>query len=284
MKWKGRRESDNIEDRRGMPVRGMAVGGGLGSLVLALVLMYFNIDPGPVLQRGPQPAAQPNGQQADPNDPTRKFVGVVLAETEAVWNDLFQREFGRPYREPKLVLFSGQVESACGVAGAAVGPFYCPADQKVYLDLTFFEELRSRFKAPGDFAAAYVVAHEVGHHVQNLLGISDRVHQARGRLDKTAYNEQSVRLELQADFLAGVWAHHMQENRQLLEAGDIREAMEAAKAVGDDRLQSQARGTVAPESFTHGTSAQRAKWFNRGFETGDLSIMEELFERPYGQL
>jgi predicted metalloprotease len=197
-------------------------------------------------------------------------VRVVLGDTEDVWHDQFRR-LGKAYQEPHLVLFSGQIRSACGFANAAVGPFYCPADEKVYIDLSFYEELKNRFRAPGDFAQAYVIAHEIGHHVQNLLGVSDKVHAMQRRVDKAKANELSVRLELQADFYAGVWAHHAQKMRHILEPGDLEEALRAASAIGDDRVQKEARGYVVPDSFTHGTSEQRVRWFRRGFETGDLS-------------
>jgi predicted metalloprotease len=220
-------------------------------------------------QAGPQ--QQQAGRPANPAEEERKdFVSAVLAQTEDVWKDLFRR-MNKEYQEPHLVLFPGRVESACGLASAAVGPFYCPGDQKVYLDLSFFQELKDRFRAPGDFAQAYVVAHEVGHHVQNLLGISDKVHSQQSRLGKAEANELSVRLELQADFLAGVWAHHAEQSRQILEAGDVEGALRAATAIGDDRLQREAQGYVVPDSFTHGTSQQRVRWFRRGLETGDLS-------------
>ena len=207
----------------------------------------------------------------------------MLADTEDVWHAQFKK-IGQGYREPRLVLFSGRVQSACGLADAAIGPFYCPPDSHVYIDLEFFEELRSRFGAPGDFAQAYVVAHEVGHHVQNLLGTSGKVHAERGRLSKADANRLSVRLELQADFLAGVWAHHAQKTKKILEPGDLEEALRAANAIGDDRLQKQSRGTVVPDSFTHGTSAQRAKWFRVGLETGDFARREELLTLPYERL
>jgi len=225
-------------------------------------------DPMALLQQ--QQNAGPGQGAVNPEEEQRKdFVSVVLADTEAVWHQLF-KQMGRNYEEPKLVLFRGRVESACGLASSAVGPFYCPRDHKVYVDLEFFEELQKRFGAPGDFAQAYVIAHEVGHHVQDLLGISDRVHAQQGRTSKAEYNQLSVRLELQADFLAGVWAHHAQKMRNMLEEGDIEEALRAAEAIGDDRLQRQAQGYVVPDSFTHGTSAQRVRWFRRGFETGDV--------------
>jgi predicted metalloprotease len=198
------------------------------------------------------------------------FVSLVLGDTEDVWDEQFRRA-GREYVRPKLVLFNGSIDSACGFASAAVGPFYCPADQKVYIDLKFYDDLRTRFKAPGDFAQAYVIAHEIGHHVQNLLGISDRVHEQKARLDEREYNQLSVRLELQADFLAGVWAHHAQKARHILEAGDIAEGLRAASAIGDDSIQKEQQGYVVPDSFTHGTSEQRRTWFLRGLETGDMA-------------
>ena len=281
MRWAGRRQSSNVEDRRGMPVRGLAVGGGMGTLLLVLLVMFLGGDPAALLQQ--QPAVQqvqPNGQ----DDQLAEFVSVVLADTEDVWHALFRNQLGKPYREPELVLFTGQVQSGCGFASAAVGPFYCPADEKVYIDLSFFDELRSRFGAPGDFAMAYVIAHEVGHHIQNQLGISDQVHEARGRLSETEYNRLSVRLELQADYLAGVWAHHAERTKQILEEGDVDEALRAASAIGDDRLQRQSQGYVVPDSFTHGSSEQRVRWFRRGLETGDLGGMEALFDLSEGAL
>lgn len=273
MQWQGRRESENIEDRRALTPGRVAAGGGLGILAIALITYFLGGDPQQVLKLlennqigAPQEAGNPNPAQ----DEAKKFVAVVLADTEDVWREQF-RKMGKTYREPQLVLFSGRVESACGLADAAVGPFYCPGDQKVYLDLTFFEELKTRFKAPGEFAQAYVVAHEIGHHVQNLLGISDRLHERRGQVSKAEYNRLSVRLELQADFLAGFWAYHAQRSKKILDPGDLEAALRAANAIGDDRLQKQARGYVVPDSFTHGTSAQRIRWFKRGFETGDFS-------------
>ncbi len=279
MRWKGRRESENVEDQRGTPPARLMVGGGLGTLILIVVAVLFGADPAALLnllQQNAPPAPQgapAPGQAGAPNpedDERKQFVSVVLADTEDVWTDLF-RAMGRSYKEPKLVLFSNQVSSACGLADAAVGPFYCPGDEKVYLDLAFFDELKQRFKAPGDFAQAYVIAHEIGHHVQNQLGISENVSAQRRRLSPEQYNRLSVRLELQADFLAGVWAHHAQASRQILESGDVEEALAAANAIGDDRLQRQAQGYVVPDSFTHGTSAQRVRWFRRGLQTGELS-------------
>jgi predicted metalloprotease len=272
MRWRGGRESENVEDRRGMRGGGpVMISGGLGTLVIVLVLLFLGVDPqallGPGgLEQAPQPGPQP---QAGVPDEMSQFVSVVLASTEDVWNKQFAAA-GRRYREPKLVLFTGQVESACGYANAAVGPFYCPADQKVYLDLSFFRELAQRFRAPGDFAQAYVIAHEVGHHVQNLLGISEHVARQRGRIPQADYNRLSVRLELQADFLAGVWAHHAQREFMIIEEGDIEEALRAASAIGDDRLQRQTQGYVVPDAFTHGTSQQRVRWFTRGFKSGRL--------------
>ena len=272
MRWQMGRRSDNIEDRRGMPVgRGAAVGGGIGTLVLVLLAMYFGVDPSVILQgtdpgdSRPAPSVQ---QRPAADDPLREFVSVVLADTEDTWRELF-KQMGRQYQEPKLVLFSGAVQSACGFAQAAVGPFYCPGDKKVYIDLSFYRDLRERLGAPGDFAQAYVIAHEIGHHVQNLLGIAERIHSAQGRRSQTEANALQVRMELQADCLAGVWASNAQRARQILEAGDIEEGLNAASAIGDDRLQRQSQGRVVPESFTHGSSAQRVRWFKRGIETGD---------------
>jgi len=269
MRWMGGRQSDNIEDRRGMGGGTLIAGGGIGSIVLVLLALFFGFDPGAILQTDQPsvPSAQaPAGSPAQ--DDLREFVSVVLADTEDTWRDLFKR-MGREYREPKLVLFTGSVQSACGMAGAAVGPFYCPSDQKLYLDLSFFRALRDRFRAPGDFAQAYVIAHEVGHHVQTLLGITEKVAPTRQRGGAQG-NLASVRLELQADCLAGIWAHHAKQARDILEEGDLEEALNAASAIGDDRLQRQAQGRVAPETFTHGSSRQRVHWFGRGFETGEL--------------
>lgn len=274
MRWERGRRSDNIEDRRGMRVsgRGMA-GGGIGAIVLALIAMYFGVDPSVVLNQAGSlaPAEQAQPATFSPEEERLKdFMSVVLADTEDVWDALFQGS-GRQYEQPKLVLFSGAVQSACGFAQAAMGPFYCPADRKLYLDMSFFNDLAQRHDAPGDFAQAYVVAHEVGHHVQTLLGVSEQVHAAQRRTDKADGNALQVRMELQADCFAGVWAHHAQKARQVLEAGDVEEALAAAAGVGDDRLQQQARGYVVPESFTHGSSEQRMRWFQRGMQTGDAA-------------
>jgi len=269
----GGRQSDNIEDRRGFGGP-LVAGGGIGTVVLVLLALFFGFDPRVILQ-GDAPTSPPATQQAPSpstsprgHDDLRDFVATVLADTEDTWRALFSR-MGREYRDPRLVLFNGAVQSACGIAGAATGPFYCPPDQKVYLDLDFFRALRERFRAPGDFAQAYVIAHEVGHHVQKQLGISDRVMAERRRGGSQA-NAASVRLELQADCFAGIWAHHAERTRHILEAGDVEEALNAAAAIGDDRLQRQTQGRVAPETFTHGTSKQRVQWFTRGIESGDL--------------
>ena len=269
MRWKGRRRSANVEDRRG---RRMRAGGGmgLGVILLSLVAMYFGIDPRLVLQMGNQmgrPATVETGRPYQPSAREREqaeFVSVVLADTEDVWNQVFQR-LGRRYEEPKLVLFTGAVRSACGMASTAVGPFYCPGDHKVYIDLAFYDELQRRFKAPGDLAQAYVIAHEVGHHVQNLLGYTRKVPRGSRGADSAA-----VRLELQADCLAGVWIAQTERSKQILEAGDIDEALNAATAIGDDRLQRQASGRVRPDAFTHGTSAQRKRWLHRGMQATSL--------------
>jgi predicted metalloprotease len=253
-----------------VPGGGIALGGGIGTIALVLIAMLFGVDPRVVLNQSPSEPA-PAVERGRPNpqeDELRQFSSAVLGSTEDVWNDQFRR-MGRQYRDPTMVLFSGRVESACGMASAAVGPFYCPGDEKLYLDLAFFQELRSRFGAPGDFAQAYVIAHEVGHHVQKQLGITQKVDAMRNRVSKEEYNQLSVRLELQADFYAGVWAHYAQQ-KGLVEAGDYEEAIRAAAAVGDDKLQKEGQGYVVPESFTHGTSEQRARWFKKGFDSGDI--------------
>lgn len=284
MRWKGRRGSTNIDDRRSAR-RPKVVGGGLLGLVLIVVVILLGGDPRPLLENI---EVNPPGQQAGPaavnpaEDEQARFVSVVLADTEEVWRDQF-RALGSEYRDPTLVLFRGQVESACGFQSAATGPFYCPLDQQVYIDLSFFDEMDRRLGAPGDFAQAYVIAHEVGHHVQKLLGISDEVRNLQMRANKQQGNELSVRLELQADFYAGVWAHHADENWKILEQGDVEEALRAAAAIGDDRLQRQSRGYVVPESFTHGTSEQRTRWLVRGLRTGDMSD-GDTFAIPYDEL
>jgi len=274
MRWQMGRRSDNIEDQRGMPVgRGAVVGGGIGTVVLVLLALYFGVDPSVVLQGvdpgDSRPVSGVQQQRAPAGDePLKDFVAVILADTEDTWGELFRR-MGRQYERPHLVLFSGAVKSACGFAEAAVGPFYCPGDRKLYIDLSFYRDLRDKLGAPGDFAQAYVIAHEVGHHVQNLLGIAERVQAAQGRRGGTEANALQVRMELQADCLAGVWANNAERARNILESGDIEEGLNAASAIGDDRLQRQAQGRVVPESFTHGSSAQRVRWFKRGIDSGD---------------
>jgi len=271
MLWKGRRQSSNLEDRRGMSARRGVVGGGLGTIVILLAIYFLGGDPTQVL----------NTLQVDDSQTTSSYVGtpeenelaqfvsVVLAETEDVWTDLFNRQ-GLTYEYPKLVIFSGSVQSACGYAGSATGPFYCPGDYKVYIDLSFYRELQEKFRAPGDFAMAYVIAHEIGHHVQTLLGITEKMMSLRSQLSEQDYNKYLVRLELQADYLAGVWAHYA-DRMNLLEKGDLDEALNAASAVGDDRVQKAAQGYVVPDSFTHGTSEQRKRWFYKGFQSGNLN-------------
>lgn len=271
MRWRGERQSSNIEDRRGMSAGKVAVGGGLGTVLLLIIALIFGADPRQLLEQLPtEPSSEV--QSSRPlnleEEKAKQFVSVVLAKSEDVWHNVFQQN-GRQYREPTLVLFTDRVDSACGRAGAAVGPFYCPGDEKVYIDLSFYEELRRRFNAPGDFAQAYVIAHEVGHHVQNLLGISDRVDAMRGRVSEAEYNQLSVRLELQADFFAGVFARYVKD-QGVLEPGDIEEALTAASAIGDDKIQRQQTGYVVPDSFTHGSSEQRLRWFKRGYDSGDI--------------
>jgi len=273
MRWEFGRRSSNVEDRRGGGLSAPVVGGGIGTIVLALIVTLLGGDPSVILQQGQAPSDRtttnsPRTQGSPANDQMAEFVSVVLADTEDTWNNLFP-QMGGNYVEPKLVLFSNRVQSACGTASSAVGPFYCPRDQKVYIDLAFYRDLKSKYQAPGDFAQAYVVAHEVGHHVQNLMGISDKVQRLQRQVDRVEANQLSVRLELQADCFAGVWAHHAQRARQVLEPGDIEEALNAASSIGDDRLQSQSKGYVVPESFTHGSSTQRVRWFKQGIKTGE---------------
>lgn len=270
------RQSSNVEDRRGRAGPRMAVGGGAGLIILLLVILLGG-NPLQFLGGGGPGIAVGPGVTTPAQDEAAKFVALVLGDTEDVWTELF-KQMGREYRPPTLVLFTDYVESGCGTASSMVGPFYCPLDQKLYIDLSFFADLRERFGAPGDFAQAYVIAHEVGHHVQNLLGTMEGVQRRQAQSDEVAANALSVRLELQADFLAGVWAHHAHAARQILEEGDIEEGLRAAAAIGDDRLQMQSRGRVVPDSFTHGTSAQRVEWFRRGFESGDLRMGDTFSE------
>lgn len=269
MRWQLGRKSDNVEDRRGGGVAGpLAVSGGIGTVLLAVIVTLLGGDPRMVFQQS-APVQEGPVSRSPEEDRLAQFVSVVLGDTEDTWNGLF-REMGGTYQEPKLVLFSGSVDSACGYAQAAMGPFYCPADQKVYIDLSFYKDLQNRHNAPGDFAQAYVIAHEVGHHVQNLLGISDQVRQLQRRSSKTQANQLSVMLELQADCFAGVWANRADRQRQILEPGDIEEALNAASSIGDDRLQRKSQGYVVPDSFTHGSSEQRVRWFKQGLQTGDV--------------
>ncbi|MEM8798700.1 MAG: neutral zinc metallopeptidase [Pseudomonadota bacterium] len=286
MRWRRARQSHNIEDRRGGPSRSRLGGrlrgsrgakaggfGGLGLVAIVIIGLLFGVDPGTLLQiagggdGSTVPQRGPIAPSGPADDETSRFIAAVLGDTEDTWNTLFQQQ-GQRYREPTLVLFSGSVRSACGFASSATGPFYCPGDQKVYLDTSFFQDLSRRFGAPGDFAQAYVIAHEVGHHIQTITGITGRIRTAQRGVSKAQSNALQVGMELQADCLAGVWAHHAGRSRQLIEAGDIEEALRAAAAIGDDTLQKQARGYVVPESFTHGTSAQRQEWFSRGYEQG----------------
>jgi predicted metalloprotease len=272
MLWKGRRQSANVEDRRGGGVPGRVAGGGLGTLVIILLVWLLGGNPLEVLQTistADYPASEVSTQQQPDGDSRREFVSVVLADTEEIWGRIF-REQGMAYRPPRLVLFSSMVQSACGLSQAATGPFYCPGDEKVYIDLDFLEELQHRFRAEGDFAAAYIIAHEVGHHVQKQLGITQKVMAMQNRVSEAEFNRSMVRLELQADFFAGVWAHYA-KRMNLLEAGDLDEALNAAAAVGDDRIQKQSQGYAVPDSFTHGTAEQRARWFHKGYTTGDMS-------------
>ncbi len=285
MKWVGRRQSENIEDRRGFSTGGKVVaGGGLAGLAVLLLSYFLGVDVSQII-----PPETGDGtverREVDPAEQKLKeFTAVVLADTEDVWKELFRREFRREYRDPGLVLFSGSDRSGCGFASAATGPFYCPVNEKIYIDLQFFGELERRFRAAGDFAQAYVIAHEVGHHLQKQVGILDEVHAKRSRVSEVEANRLSVRLELQADFLAGVWAHHAQRAKNILDPGDIEEALGAAQAVGDDRLQQQGKGYVVPDSFTHGKAEQRSRWFRLGFDTGELSRMMDTFKLDYNSL
>ena len=272
MRWKGRRGSSNVDDRRGISGGGIAAGGGIIGIIVYLLYTFLggSSDTAPPPPNFPGSATtEMTAEEKAADDERAEFVKVVLAETEDVWNKLYAEQ-GSDYPEPTLVLFRDGIESACGMASAAMGPFYCPTDQKVYIDLSFYEDLQTKLNAPGDFAMAYVVAHEVGHHIQNLNGTAGKVSQLRRQVSEAEYNRYSVMLELQADFLAGIWAHYTQK-KNILEGGDIEEAMNAANAIGDDRLQKRSQGYVVPDAFTHGTSAQRMYWFKKGYETGDLS-------------
>lgn len=294
MRWQGEEGSKNMEDARSMKGPAMIGGGSIIAVILAVVFTLMRGgDPQQALQVGVQQlqqqrqaaaAIETQGDVNTENDEAYQFTSVVLRYTEDVWNKLFPELVGKEYQEPKLIVFRGAVNSACGQATSAVGPFYCPGDMKVYLDLSFFEEMRTKFKADGDFACAYVIAHEVGHHVQNLLGLSMKVQREQSQVSKVEANNLSVRLELQADFLAGVWAHHAQKDMQILEGGDIGEAIRAAQAIGDDTLQRQATGRVVPDAFTHGSSEQRIRWFSLGLKTGNFEDLNLLFTTPYEDL
>ncbi len=270
MRWIGRRQSDNVEDRRGMSPKTM-VGGGLGTLIIVIIVLLLGGNPLELLQNMPEAETGmvPQSTSQEDNE-LAQFAKVVMADTEDIWGKLFQQA-GSQYQPPVLVLYTDMVQSACGYGSAATGPFYCPGDSKVYIDLSFYRDLQTRFQAPGDFAMAYVIAHEVGHHIQNLTGVNDKVMAIRERADQRTYNKYSVAMELQADFYSGIWAHYDQKLNNVLEEGDLEEALNAASAVGDDRIQKRTRGTVVPDAFTHGTSEQRRMWFERGFKTGDLS-------------
>ena len=269
MKWQGREGSGNIEDRRGMSGRKMAVGGGIGTVVVILIVWFLGGDPSQFINTLQGGSDKEQVKSTAEEDQMAQFVSVVLKDTETVWGKIFEKS-NTTYHQPKLVLFRDQIESACGLASTASGPFYCPSDEKVYIDLSFCDQLKTQLGAYGDFAVAYVIAHEIGHHVQNQLGIIEKVEREKSGKSKTKVNQLGVRLELQADFLAGMWAHYAQEMLHTLDAGDIDEAMNAAAAVGDDKLQMKYQGRVMPDAFTHGTSAQRKEWFRRGWETGDL--------------
>jgi predicted metalloprotease len=278
MRWQGRRESTNVEDRRRASPQQVAAGGGILTLLIIAAAIFFP-DLVPVLKLVENIQVAPLVAPAEPvDDEMGKFIRTVVADNEDAWAKLFPTAFSRRFKPAKLVMFTGRVQSGCGFASAGAGPFYCPLDQTVYIDPTFYEELRRRFGASGEFAHAYVIAHEFGHHIQNQLGISQKVQALQGRVSQEQYNRASVRLELQADFLAGVWAHHMAKYEGILDEQDIRDAMNAAAAIGDDRIQKQTQGYVQPENFTHGTSEQRVRWFMKGFRGGDPSLMGEAFE------
>ncbi len=288
MKWKNRPQSQHVEDRRRRRMRRVGQGFGLGTILLIVLALFLGQDPMQLLQQlqtaqtieqGPNTSSPQN----DPDRELKEFVSVVLKDTEDVWEYLFKKHWNQSYPKPTLVIYSGIDRSLCGVAQAATGPFYCPADKKIYIDLSFFRELRHRFGAPGDFAIAYVIAHEVGHHVQNVLGISEKVQRLRQQSSRRQSNRLSVRLELQADFLAGIWAHHAQKLKNILEEGDIEEALNAAAAVGDDRLQKSAGAYVMPDAFTHGSSEQRMRWFLKGWQSGDIN-QGNTFDLPYEDL
>jgi uncharacterized protein len=273
MKWKGREQSGNVEDRRGLSGRKMAAGGTLGTLAIVVIVWLLGGDPSQIINSLQSPGnetAVADSSVIKAEEETSAFAAVVLKDTEDIWQMIFRKN-GKTYREPVLVLFSSSTESACGYSSAATGPFYCPGDEKVYVDLSFMTELQQKLGATGDFAMAYIIAHEVGHHVQKQLGITEKMNEMRNSMSESAYRKKSVRLELQADFLAGVWAHYAEKTKDILEPGDIEEAMNAAAAVGDDRIQMKSQGYVVPDAFTHGTAEQRRKWFLKGYRTGDMN-------------
>lgn len=286
MEWQGREESGNVEDRRGLGKRTLAIGGGVGGILIVILAMVLGVDPRRLVENPGQEAPQggavePDNRQAGPVDPEEErlasFSKVVFHDTEVIWDELF-RKMGKQYQKPVLVLYSGQVDSACGIAGSAVGPFYCPGDSRVYIDLSFYQDMQRKLNAPGEFARAYVLAHEVGHHVQRQLGYAQQENEARQRPGKAESNKMSVRHELQADFFAGVWAHHAQKRFKFLEKGDMESALNAAFAIGDDRLQKKTQGYVVPDSFTHGTSKQRMRWFTEGFQNGEVNGARALID------
>lgn len=274
MRWLGNKESENVDDRRGGGGRGLAMGGGIGTIIIALIYLFMGGDPSQVANQLQNAIPSQQNNASVPRSPEEEklasFTKVVLGLTETVWDSIYQSK-GSQYEKPVLVMFTNQTQSGCGAASAASGPFYCPGDRKVYIDLSFFDELAQKFQAPGEFAMAYVIAHEVGHHLQTLNGTSQKVHNARRSVSEKEYNQLSVKLELQADFLAGVWAHHANKLKNILDPGDLEAALNAANAIGDDRLQKQSKGYVVPDAFTHGTSKQRMYWFKKGFDSGDLS-------------
>lgn len=279
MLWRGRRGSSNVDDRRGISGGGIAAGGGVIGLIIYLLYSFLGGggESSPIPPQLPGTSTEMTAEEKSADDDRAQFVKVVLAETEDVWSKLFSEQ-GKDYPEPTLVLFRDAAQSACGNASAAMGPFYCPTDRQVYIDLSFYQDLQTQLNAPGDFAMAYVIAHEVGHHIQNLNGTAGKISQLRREVSETEYNRYSVKLELQADFLAGVWAHHAQK-KNILEAGDIEEALNAANAIGDDRLQKRSQGYIVPDAFTHGSSEQRMYWFKKGYQTGDLS-QGDTFNSP----
>jgi len=274
MRWLGNKESENVDDRRGGGGKGLAMGGGIGTIIIALIYLFMGGDPSQVANQlqNAIPSQQNNASapRSAEEEKLASFTKVVLGLTETVWDSIYQSK-GSQYEKPVLVMFTNQTQSGCGAASAASGPFYCPGDRRVYIDLSFFDELAQKFQAPGEFAMAYVIAHEVGHHLQTLNGTSQKVHSARSRVSEKEYNQLSVKLELQADFLAGVWAHHANKLKNILDPGDLEAALNAANAIGDDRLQKQSKGYVVPDAFTHGTSKQRMYWFKKGFDSGDLN-------------